>query len=82
MGIGVYAKAFRNPDTGLITPVEDLETLAVEAFRRLGMSASVQMTPSEQRRSVARKEAKNMRAGQSPNPPQIVVGRKVGGLHQ
>lgn len=58
MGIGVYAKAFRNPDTGLVTPVEDLETLAVEAFRRFGMSASVQATPSGQRRSVARKEAK------------------------
>ncbi|KRP47142.1 hypothetical protein [Pseudomonas poae] len=40
MGIGIYAKASRNPLTGVITPTADLETLAVEVFRRLGISAS------------------------------------------
>jgi hypothetical protein len=58
MGVGVYAKAFRNPDTGLITPAADLETLAVEVFQRLGMSASVQPASSGQRRLISSKEAK------------------------
>ena len=58
MGIGIYAKASRNPDTGAVTPVADLETLAVEVFQRLGVSASVQLGSSVSGRSVASKDAK------------------------
>ncbi|MBC2382181.1 hypothetical protein HF257_21325 [Pseudomonas sp. WS 5106] len=58
MGIGIYAKASRNPDTGAVTPVADLETLAVEVFQRLGVSASVQVGSSVSGRSVASKDAK------------------------
>lgn len=46
MGIGIYAKASRCPDTGIVTPVADLEALAVEVFQRLGVSASVQVAKS------------------------------------
>lgn len=58
VGIGIYAKASRNPDTGAVTPVADLETLAVEVFQRLGVSASVQVGSSVSGRSVASKDAK------------------------
>ena len=58
MGIGIYAKASRNPDTGMVTPVADLETLAVEVFQRLGVSASVQIAKSGPGGSVKSKDAK------------------------
>lgn len=58
MGVGIYAKATRNPDTGLVTPVADLETLAVEVFQRLGMSASVQAAAPGPGGGVGSKDAK------------------------
>ncbi|WP_122318167.1 DUF6088 family protein [Pseudomonas cichorii] len=44
MGQGVYAKSFREPATGAITPVQDLERLALEALGRLGHHAWVPTT--------------------------------------
>ena len=58
MGIGIYAKASRNPGTGVVIPVADLETLAVEVFQRLGVSASVQVGAAVSGRLVASKDAK------------------------
>jgi hypothetical protein len=58
MGIGIYAKASRHSDTGVVTPVADLETLAVEVFQRLGVSASVHVARSGSGRSVVSKDAK------------------------
>ena len=58
MGIGIYAKASRHPDTGIVIPVADLETLAVEVFQRLGVSASVPVGASVSGRSAASKDAR------------------------
>ncbi|WP_411565713.1 hypothetical protein ACLIN3_22850 [Pseudomonas orientalis] len=58
MGIGIYAKAFRHPETGVVTPVADLETLAVEVLQRLGVSASVQVAKSGSGCLVASKDAR------------------------
>lgn len=58
MGIGIYAKASRNPHTGVVTPAADLEALAVEVFQRLGVSASVQIAKSGAGHSIASKDAK------------------------
>lgn len=57
MGVGIYAKASRHPDTGIVTPVADLETLAVEVFQRLGVSASVLVVKPGSGRSVVSKDA-------------------------
>ena len=58
MGIGIYAKASRHPVTGVVTPVANLETLAVEVLQRLGVSASVQVAKSGAGRLVASKDAR------------------------
>jgi hypothetical protein len=58
LGIGVYAKTVKDPDTGLITPVEELETLAVEALQRLGISASVLQSSAGQSDLVVPKEVR------------------------
>lgn len=78
MGIGIYAKAFRHPGTGRVMPAADLETLAVEAFQRLGVKASIAVSFVKQRRSPASKEARIcVQGGRRPRRKLSLGGRSV-----
>ncbi|MBN6714104.1 DUF6088 family protein [Pseudomonas capsici] len=69
MGQGIYAKSCRDPVTDAITPVQDFESLALEALGRLGHK--VWISPASQSRAVSESGA--------DNPVEVCVsgGRRI-----